>query len=369
MIEKAYDLLLTTLIYVSGIWGFIFLLLSITKNKLLKNYNIMRKALSFAYIVLAAMGLLELMTKDKLEQNFPIVFMVTLIAASFNSFLFTYSLITLIKIHFIKRKWVFIELGIIILFSIICIFSYFSKNEIIYKLSLGSFLVYYISQLIRYTCTFLKYYKMYKREIENYYSELNSIRQTWVIYAFFMALIVGCVALLVFVLPMNAIVFIQLFFIVFYFLFGVYFINYTNYFNEIISAINYESENNAISAMSQGSGRSLSYSELEAAVDKWVQEKKYTQEKITIEQIAVQINTNKTYLSLFINTEKGKPFNTWINELRVEEAKKIILESPSLPIGTVGEMIGIPEQSNFTKVFFKIESRTPFSWRKEMTKL
>jgi YesN/AraC family two-component response regulator len=92
--------------------------------------------------------------------------------------------------------------------------------------------------------------------------------------------------------------------------------------------------------------------------------KGYLKQGITINDVAAQIGTNRTYLSNLINAKKLKHFNSWVNELRVEEAKRIMAEHPELNIGDVSEMVGYSEQSNFTHHFTETTGVPPHKWRK-----
>src|SRR5690606_7096277 len=52
-------------------------------------------------------------------------------------------------------------------------------------------------------------------------------------------------------------------------------------------------------------------------LEKFENSTKFTNHKLTISTLAVQMNTNTTYLSEVINNHKGKNFNSYINDLRI----------------------------------------------------
>ena len=112
----------------------------------------------------------------------------------------------------------------------------------------------------------------------------------------------------------------------------------------------------------------LSNDDISNSVEQWVRDKGYIKTGITLIELASQLKTNRTYLSNYINTQKGMNFNAWINWLRVEEAKKLMKERPKIPITEISEQLGYSEQSNFGRYFLKYTGKTPGSWRKEAVK-
>jgi AraC-like DNA-binding protein len=96
-----------------------------------------------------------------------------------------------------------------------------------------------------------------------------------------------------------------------------------------------------------------------------VAEKRFTEEGITIDTPAARLGTNRNYLSRHINTVKQQTFRNWINTLRIEEAKTLMLQNPGITIGEIALRVGIPDKSNFTRSFGKQTSLSPQAWRKQ----
>jgi AraC-like DNA-binding protein len=57
-------------------------------------------------------------------------------------------------------------------------------------------------------------------------------------------------------------------------------------------------------------------------------------------------------------------FTVWLNTLRIEESKKILLENRTLSIEEVGKEVGIPQIYNFSRWFKIITDTTPYQFRK-----
>ncbi len=95
----------------------------------------------------------------------------------------------------------------------------------------------------------------------------------------------------------------------------------------------------------------ITFSQIGKAVGKWEQQKLFTNPKITITKVAAQVSTNRSYLSQYINRSKQKTFNEWINELRIEEAKKLMANNKNMTIEEVSEKVGYTDKSYFSKCF------------------
>ena len=102
---------------------------------------------------------------------------------------------------------------------------------------------------------------------------------------------------------------------------------------------------------------------LERALRKWVDDKRYRECCVSREEIAMQLNTSRTFLNRYFTQILKVDFNTWRTSLRVKDAKRILIENRELPINLVGEMVGFSDRSNFHRQFTKIVGRTPRQWR------
>ncbi len=75
------------------------------------------------------------------------------------------------------------------------------------------------------------------------------------------------------------------------------------------------------------------------------------------------LKIGRTTLSTFINNEEGMNFNMWINTLRIEESKKILIEFPDYNLAQIAEMVGYSESSNFSRQFKQVAKVSPSVWR------
>ncbi|KIC61349.1 helix-turn-helix domain-containing protein [Chryseobacterium taiwanense] len=88
----------------------------------------------------------------------------------------------------------------------------------------------------------------------------------------------------------------------------------------------------------------------------------YLEKGLTQNQLAKRLKTNTTYLSGIINEHKGSNFNTYINLLRVEYAKKMLTTSSEwrkYSIETIAKECGFTNRSNFSKIFIEVVGVSP----------
>ena len=96
-------------------------------------------------------------------------------------------------------------------------------------------------------------------------------------------------------------------------------------------------------------------------------EKLYANQEISIYDLATALNTNSKYLSQAINRQLKKSFIVFINEYRIEEAKKMLLsdEYKHLTIEGIGQVAGFKSKSAFNSAFKKMTGTTPSAFRQE----
>lgn len=104
---------------------------------------------------------------------------------------------------------------------------------------------------------------------------------------------------------------------------------------------------------------------IESKIEAWVGEKSYCQQGVTMNQLAALLGSNRTYLSQFINSRYGCNFNAWLNKLRIDEAKRMMLESPTLSLDKVALAVGFASKSHFMSSFKSMEGITPGQWREK----
>ena len=104
---------------------------------------------------------------------------------------------------------------------------------------------------------------------------------------------------------------------------------------------------------------------LESKIELWIAEKKFCRPELTIKKVAEEIGTNHNYLSAHLNRNLGVNFQTWLNTLRVEEGKHLLLSEPRMSIEEIAAKVGFNQNYNFSKWFKQLTGLTPFQFRKQ----
>jgi AraC-like DNA-binding protein len=127
--------------------------------------------------------------------------------------------------------------------------------------------------------------------------------------------------------------------------------------NEIISKPKYQSSSLTPSA---------AY-ELAAQLDKLMAEHHiYRRNDLSLDALSQLLGTSKHSLSQILNEQKGQSFFDYVNFLRIEEAKQLLISSSKaeLQIQDVAFMVGFNNKVTFNNTFKKLTGTTPSAWRK-----
>lgn len=109
------------------------------------------------------------------------------------------------------------------------------------------------------------------------------------------------------------------------------------------------------------------FASLGEKVDAWIEDKGYTVPALTIQQLAQELGTNRTYLSDYVNSKYSLTFRNWVAQLRIDYAKRLLAGDSALSIHTIAEMTGY-SYNNFITVFTKMSRISPSQWRKNHLK-
>ena len=97
-------------------------------------------------------------------------------------------------------------------------------------------------------------------------------------------------------------------------------------------------------------------------ITKYMQE--HLSEDVSLHILSEEFHLNSQYISQLFKNEIGVNFLTYLTNIRMEHAKKLLL-STSLSIAEVSEQSGYGDYRVFTKVFKKSEGITPSQYRRD----
>ena len=90
--------------------------------------------------------------------------------------------------------------------------------------------------------------------------------------------------------------------------------------------------------------------------------KKNYMKRITLEEVAAHVYLSPAYFSRIFKEEIGENFNIYVNLVRIDMAKKILVNE-KVSLTDISTMVGFDGQSYFSKVFKKTTGVTPNKYR------
>lgn len=374
--EFFYLLINLTLIISGFVLGFILFAYPIPKNIYFKNYKFSAKILATSYVLLAAINSAVLFFGVSDYQPEFIKYSAIFISST-QSLIFTFTILTLLNPHQGKNILNLFKVHSIIICIFLLIYLVFFFLDTDPVLTTGSdlvlnifhpmaalriiFFVFYLYQILIYSLLFHKSIRKFNTSIENYFSETWKIQLNWIKVAFFSALAIGLMAIAFQTTP--GLLFDNIFtsiVVIFYILFALNFISYHTVFQIIEPAF----EISMLTEAETESEKTLKKSSWVLYKQKVLERKVYLKESITLIEMAQLLNVSRTTLSNFINTEENQNFNSWINQLRISEAKNLMINNPEFSISYISVATGYSEQSNFSREFKQITGETPSAWKK-----
>ncbi len=97
-----------------------------------------------------------------------------------------------------------------------------------------------------------------------------------------------------------------------------------------------------------------------------LESKAYLNSNLSLKQLASDLITNQTYLSLLLNKVYKSSFNDYINKLRVEEACRLLKKSDKdkLDMDQVWQVSGFNSRATFYSSFRKFTGLGPVGYQK-----
>lgn len=304
--------------------------------------------------------------------------MMLFVVTAISSAVLSYSLINLLDESYIRNDKFYLNVGLVIAFSLLLMKSFWWEEKWLRITVLVVCIVLFIIQCSVHIIIFNKVYKESLRQLELYYDEEEDQKLKWIRFCYIIMMLTQMFILVYMLLPNGLMKIYAAFYSLFMLYFSANFISFLGSHKLILDAFAYKtlSGQDLIQKISENRRRGGKHREmpsedfneaefrrLERALDKWVEQKKFREYDKSREDIAKELQTTKDVLHLYFVTKMGMDFKTWRTELRVNEAKKLLLDSKELSINIIGEMSGFSDRSNFHRQFVKIVGCSPKQWR------
>lgn len=89
----------------------------------------------------------------------------------------------------------------------------------------------------------------------------------------------------------------------------------------------------------------------------------YLEEKLSLKNAAAILDINHQQLSEILNKELGKSFSSFVNDFRISDAKKMLVDEPELPVIRIAMTVGFNSVRTFNRVFAGSTGVTPVEYR------
>ena len=340
MTKEVYDIVLVLSAVVIFISGIILLFHYVPADTKLYKYRIACRLLSLAFILLATLKIINIFIH--------IGVMIHIIVAYFQALLFTYSLITLFSPRFVTLKRLIWLIAIIISLSCISVYLYLRQGAGITAALIVS-ITGYMTLFIHYIYAFIKEYK---------HSDSDRLELLWIRKLFFTSAFVGLLAAVMVRYSITVLILFTIVYTIFYLYFAVKYIDYPAAFNLLVPAAE------ILPPETKGNLHEMAENNIREAIERWIDNKGFLDSNLSLDILSKELCTNTTYLSHYINLNYGRNFKSWVNSLRVDESCKLLSEREDIPIGEVGDMVGIPSSSTFYRQFVTLKGMTPAKYRK-----
>ena len=101
------------------------------------------------------------------------------------------------------------------------------------------------------------------------------------------------------------------------------------------------------------------------ATDKWVADGGYLKPNLTLSSVADEMNLQRYLLKAWLRETPYGKLSTWLNNLRTEEAKRLMKTHPDWALDTVAEQCGFASRQYFHKIFHQVTGITPTKFQDE----
>ncbi len=360
-----YYILTFAISFMVTILGVMLLGLHIVPDKELNNLRFSRNYLAISYFVVAISGFVSFLSQQETENEL-LMASCTLIIASYQALLFTYTILALIQPLYIKRRQIFVQLGIITIIGFLLLLALFFIPYFLYKLFFYIVVAIYIFQISYYIYVFRIKYKLCLRSLEEYYDEDERIRLRWVSFSFYGAVIIGILALISLFLNLYFYILFSILYTAYYAYMVSRFYNYQIDFKFAIPVINQNAKTSEeIHDNCDPQYETEKIQKFSFILGEWVKEKKFTQKDISVDEIAELLGVNRSFLQYYFRTYMQTDFRTWRSELRIHEAQTILKEHPEISLEKVREQVGFNHRANFHQQFQKITGLTPSQYKQQ----
>ena len=362
------------------ILGSLLFLIKVPKTEYSRKIAITKNTIGVCYYICFMLFLLCLRFSGM--ENYEVfssymMFVVTAVSSAILSF----SLINLLDEKYYESDRFFLNIGFVAVLSIVFMKSFWWNDGWLKTLVKIVAVLLFIFQCISHIIAFRRIYLNAINKMEEYYDEEQDQRLKWIRFCYTIMMLSQMFILVYMLLPRGFMKVYNVWYIAFMLYFSANFISFLGSHKLLLDAFAYkalsgqdkilpirrkkkvkvQTETEEVDKVKPIAEAEIK--RLESALDKWVKQKKFCEFDKSRSDVVAELGTTKELLHLYFSTHVGKDFKTWRTELRIEEAKHLLVENKDLSTNVIGEIAGFSDRSNFHRQFVKLVGCTPKQWR------
>lgn len=307
------------------------------------------------------------------------MFTVTAISSAILSF----ALINVLDDRTLNDDKFYLNVGLVAVLSVVMVKAFWWENQTWRAVVFFTGVALFLFQCISHILVFDRVYRESVRKIEQYYDEEEDHRLKSIRFCYAIMMLTQMFILVYMLLPSGIMKVYILWYSLYLLYFSANFISFLGSHKLLLGAFAYKTLSGQdlmqkIAANRSRKGKKgvmkvdesqvgeftdVEFKKLEKSLERWVSDKSYREYDKSRDDIVRELGTTKEMLHLYFATVKGKDFKTWRTELRIEEAKKLLLEKRDVSVNIIGEVSGFSDRSNFHRQFVKIVGCSPKQWR------
>ena len=313
--------------------------------------------------------------------------MMMLVVTVISSAVLSFSLINLLDESYIEDDKFYLNVGLVAVLSIVFMKSFWWELGLKRTIVHAVYITFFLLQCTGHIIVYRKLYREGKRKLEHYYDEEEDSKLRWIHFCYVMMMLTQMFILVYRTFPTGVMKVYNVWYSLFLLYFAANFISFLGSHKMTLDAFAYKalSGQDIAQALKKGRNRKKTavkeeeekseasneadFKKLERNIDKWVKQKKFSEYDKSREEVAKELGTTREILHIYFTTKKGIDFKTWRTALRIEEAKRLLLENKELSANVIGEIAGFSDRSNFYRQFVKIVGCSPRQWRESGGKI
>lgn len=303
---------------------------------------------------------------------------IVVFAASLEMFLLFTAYMSILRSEFATKRRITFELTCIALFTTPVMLVNPERYPLLYDILFAVGLLFYSIKLVYNFVDYKRLMRQIKSNLENLLSDDSRIWLTWINNTFYVVVMIGVVSVVTPLTNLMVLVPYNVFLVV------AYIYIYISVLKNRASVSLLEDSEQTYDDVKQANDEVIDehvikkercakstddfmYSR-QKLFDEWIANRGYAVAGVTSTEIATHLKTNRNRLSQYLKNEFNLTYYQWIAGLRIEDAKKQLIEFPDRTVYEIALNVGIEDRDNFRRAFQHYTGVSPTTYRKEHCK-